>query len=470
MTHIGLAEELRAVCATAHQRAREVRMPVLASLALDIGSPDLPTLTRAMSRGNEFLFSWEPPAARTALTGGGSAVRVRASGKGRFREASEQIESVFKLACSGGIPSDGPCAFGGFSFFDDVDDAQWPGFGAAQLVVPEWMMLRSKARTLGMVNAQVTPDGKPSLVAAAMARTAERLREAALAVGNGEHDHLDATASLFSSLDDEEGHQKWLRMISSALEDIRSGRLLKVVLARTADLLCREHPSPFMILRHLRRFYTDCFKFMIDPGEGQVFLGATPEQLARFQDGAVHLAALASTAPRGVHRKDDEELARLLMNSGKERQEHGYVVDGILERIGALGEVAPVGEPRVIKLSNLQHLYTPITLRPRQPFSAVSILERLHPTPAVGGLPGPEALQHIREAEEFDRGWYAGPVGWLNGRGEGEFAVALRACTLQDKRVRLYAGGGIVADSDPEKEYAETELKMKPILAALANE
>jgi isochorismate synthase len=445
-------------------------MPVLANLALDIGAPDLPALTRTMTRAKEFLFSWEPPETRTALTGGGSAVRIRASGRARFAEAAEKIESVFRLACSGGLPSPGPFAFGGFSFFDDVDDAQWPGFGAAQLVIPEWMMLRTEAGTLGMVNALVPPDGESSLVAGVMSRTAARLRKAALAVGEGENDDLYATVPRFAPLDGEEGHQKWLRMISSALEDIRSGRLIKVVLARTADMLCRERPSPHLILRHLRRFYKDCFKFMVDPGEGQIFLGATPEQLALFKNGTVQLGALASTAPRGKNRKDDETLARLLLESGKERQEHEYVVNGILERIRELGEVAPIGEPRVVKFSNLQHLYTPITLRPRESLSAVAVVERLHPTPAVGGLPGPQALRHIRKAEGFDRGWYAGPVGWLNGHGEGEFAVALRSCILKDKRVRLFAGGGIVADSDPEMEFAETELKMKPILAALANE
>lgn len=470
MAQTELNIELQAVCAAAHKRAQAERMPVLANVALDIGAPSLPALTRAMTRTREFLFSWEPPEARTALTGGGSAVTVRASGGNRFPEAAEKIESIFQLACSGGIPSAGPFAFGGFSFFDDVDDVQWPGFGAAQLVIPEWMMLRGKASTVGMVNALVPPEGEPSLIAAAMARTAERLRKAALAVGKGDQEPLDPAFPLFAPLDDEEGRQKWLRMIASAVEDIRSGRLLKVVLARTADLLCRERPSPYFMLRHLRRFYKDCFKFMVDPGEGQVFLGATPEQLARFQNGEVHLAALASTAPRGKSTEHDEALARLLLANGKEREEHAHVVDGILDCIGGLGETAPVGEPRVIKYSNLQHLYTPITLRLRRPLSAVSILGRLHPTPAVGGLPGPQALQHIRQAEGFDRGWYAGPVGWLNGKGEGEFAVALRACTLKDKRVRLYAGGGIVADSDPEEEYAETELKMQPILAALANE
>lgn len=466
----GNLNDLAAVCRAACERARAMHRPILASFALEIGTPHLLGLVSNMAREREFLFSWEPPAKGDAMAGGGTALRVCAEGGQRFRKTARRIRAAFKHACTGGVSSRGPYAFGGFAFFDDIDEMQWPGFGAAQLVIPEWMMLRGEGRALGMVNAMVTPRAEPERVAAGMADNAERLRKAARRSQGGGGGISEPGSPEFSPPNDEEGRRNWLRMVSAALEVIRSGRLFKVVLARTVDLLCKEVPSPYPILRHLRKLYPDCFNFMINPGQGQVFLGATPERFARFQDGAVHLSALASTAPRGDTAEQDDALARRLLESSKERAEHQYVVDAILGKIRHLGEVEPLAAPRVLKFSNLQHLYTPITLHPRRPVNAMSIVERLHPTPAVGGHPNEEALRLIRSAEDFDRGWYSGPVGWLNARGEGEFAVALRACTLTGQRIRLFAGNGIVAGSDPEREYLETQLKLRTVLAAVANE
>lgn len=466
----GNLNDLAAVCRAACERARAMHRPILASFALEIGTPHLLGLVSSMAREREFLFSWEPPAKGDAMAGGGTALRVCAEGGQRFRKTARRIRAAFKHACTGGVSSRGPYAFGGFAFFDDIDEMQWPGFGAAQLVIPEWMMIRGEGRALGMVNAMVTPRAEPERVAAGMADNAERLRKAARSSQGGGGGISEPGSPEFSPPNDEEGRRNWLRMVSAALEVIRSGRLFKVVLARTVDLLCKEVPSPYPILRHLRKLYPDCFNFMINPGQGQVFLGATPERFARFQDGAVHLSALASTAPRGDTAEQDDALARRLLESSKERAEHQYVVDAILGKIRHLGEVEPLAAPRVLKFSNLQHLYTPITLHPRRPVNAMSIVERLHPTPAVGGHPNEEALRLIRSAEDFDRGWYSGPVGWLNARGEGEFAVALRACTLTGQRIRLFAGNGIVAGSDPEREYLETQLKLRTVLAAVANE
>lgn len=462
---------LEKVCRDAHDRASASGRPVLASYAFHLGAADLLPFAEGVGADGEFRVYWEHPSTDFALVGGGAALRCCARGEGRFREMAQKVEPLLASAISGGRANSGPYALGGFSFFDEVDDAEWPGFDAAQMVVPEWMILRRDGGVTAMINRMVGPEGKFQSTVAEFAELARKLvRLPTARVRDTRRTALAGLNRLLKQLQGADGRKQWLDMVARAIADIRAGSLSKVVLARTLDVLADKLRSPLPILKHLRKAYPDCFNFIINPGKGQVFLGATPEQLVRFDNGSVHLGALAGTMPRGASRKEDEVLARQMLESNKERSEHQIVVDGIIESIKGLGDIQSPPEPQVVKLDNLQHLYTPITLRSKTPVSVLSMIERLHPTPAVGGYPGPVALERIRKFENFERGWYAGPVGWMNARGEGEFVVALRACTLNGKRVRLFAGGGIVAGSDPEQEYLETQLKLKPILAAIADE
>lgn len=474
---------LEALCRKTRLSARAAGKPVLASFAFEREATDLLQFAGGAAGVNGFGFYWEHPRDGFALVAGGVAQRLCAKGRGRFRQMAEKVEPLLRSAITAGCANSGPYALGGFSFFDDLDETQWPGFGAAQMVVPEWMLLRRGAGMTAMVNTMIAPDCEPRSVAAEMAEKARALKGGPGAVAGGQNGSAPIVEDMESvapgaaaakasaeAARGEEGHGRWLEMVARAVAEIRAGQLSKVVLARTFDVVCRAARFPLPILARLRQANPDCFNFMINPGEGQVFLGATPEQLARFSNGAVELGALAGTSPRGENAKEDEAFARRMLESRKDRCEHQIVVDTIVKNVEGLGEIQRPGEPCVVKLSNLQHLYTPITLHSKAPISVISMIERLHPTPAVGGHPGPAALERIRKFENFERGWYAGPLGWMNAQGEGEFAVALRACTLSADRARLYAGGGIVADSDPEQEYLETQLKLKPILAAIADE
>jgi isochorismate synthase len=228
-------------------------------------------------------------------------------------------------------------------------------------------------------------------------------------------------------------------------------------------------------LARLRAAYPDCYTFLSDPGAGRAFVGATPERLARMDPGTVTLGALAGTFPRGATPAADAALKRLMLENPKEREEHAIVVDAIRAALAGLGRLDIPDEPEVRAFKNVWHLFTPVFLTPSARVSLLSLVERLHPTPAVGGLPREAALEAVRRLETFDRGWYGAPLGWLNGRGEGEFAVALRAGLVstdsaQSGSVRLIAGGGIVADSDPEREFEETRIKFQPMLGALGQE
>jgi isochorismate synthase len=431
------------------------------------------------SADGEFRFAWERPKDGFALAGGGAAMAFMAEGERRFQELSERVDSALRHAVTeyvesenGASPGDtpvAPVAVGGFSFFDRLDAVQWPGFGAAQMVIPRWLALHAGGRRHTVISTAVEPDADVARVAMEMQALGERLHN-----GNGNGHGGAATPQAGAGAgagahpaDDVEGHRRWLEMVRQAVTRIRGGGLSKVVLARAVELLGRL-PLPLRAFRSLRAAYPDCFTFWIDPGQGQGFLGASPERLARLERGTLHLGALAGTAPRGDRPDSDEAHAARLLGSPKQREEHAIVLNAVLEAARPLGGTLDYPEtPRLVKLTNVQHLYTPVTVTPPAPASLIALLGRLHPTPAVGGHPREDALGLIRDEEGFDRGWYAGPVGWIDARGDGEFAVALRSGTLRTGRARLFSGAGIVADSDPEMEYFETQMKLQPMLNAL---
>ena len=198
------------------------------------------------------------------------------------------------------------------------------------------------------------------------------------------------------------------------------------------------------------------------------FLGATPERLARIEDRRVSVACLAGSGRRGATENDDAAAGAGLLADPKERSEHALVLGMILRALAPLcDDVRAPSEPVLMRMPNVQHLHTPVEATLRGDAGVLDLVARLHPTPAVGGVPAGAALDAIREHEPFDRGWYAGPIGWLDAHGNGEFAVAIRSGLVRRAEARLYAGCGIVRDSVPEREWDESLMKLRPMLCAL---
>jgi menaquinone-specific isochorismate synthase len=242
--------------------------------------------------------------------------------------------------------------------------------------------------------------------------------------------------------------------------------LAKVVLAREVVV---EAGTPFdrrRVLDHLRTTHPSSFIYAAGG-----FVGASPELLVRRRGGRVVSRPMAGTAPRGITSADDDRLAAALAASAKEAEEHALVVEAVRAALEPVcREVMAGAGPELVRLSTLTHLATTVAGHLAEPAPpALALAGLLHPTPAVGGIPRADALAAIAELEGFDRGLYAGPVGWVDSRGDGDWAVALRCADLAGSRARLVAGAGIVADSDPDAEWAETEAKLGPMLGALAH-
>jgi len=251
-----------------------------------------------------------------------------------------------------------------------------------------------------------------------------------------------------------------------------------VVLAREVALTRPGCPfDPGAVLARLRATFPDACLFAVAPADGAagnpVFLGASPERLVSLAGGVVATSCLAGSIGRGTTAAEDDALGARLLGSAKDQVEHSLVARMLREQLGPLCDSLEIGEtPELVRLANVQHLHTPIhgALRARSDGTVPCILDlvaTLHPTPAVGGYPRHAALDLIRRRERLDRGWYAGPLGWLDRHGEGEFAVAIRSALLRGSEARLFAGCGIVGDSDPHSEYLESRLKLRAMLGAL---
>jgi menaquinone-specific isochorismate synthase len=223
-------------------------------------------------------------------------------------------------------------------------------------------------------------------------------------------------------------------------------------------------------LKNLANNYPRCYIFAYAKNES-IFFGASPEKLAKISDGWVEADALAGSTPRGKDRAEDEKLAGELLRSSKNLNEQNAVVEFITNSFSSFTEQIFFDEkPKIRKLSNIQHLWTPIKAKLKPGNTIFSILKEIHPTPAICGVPWTSALDFIRATEGYNRGLYAGIIGWFNFEQQGEFAVSIRSALLKNTELYAFAGCGIVEGSDPEQEFEETELKLKPILSLFDNE
>ncbi|MBE9223537.1 isochorismate synthase [Cyanobacterium stanieri LEGE 03274] len=255
--------------------------------------------------------------------------------------------------------------------------------------------------------------------------------------------------------------------VNHSLKAIASDKLTKIVVAHALEIKLEENFNIIKSLTNLRDNHPDCYIFCVGNEKEEFFLGASPERLLSIQDRQLVTDALAGSAPRGKSDYDDSLLGENLLNSEKEKREHQFVSDYIFEQLSVMGLNPKRASLQLLKLSNIQHLWTPIYAEIIGECNPLEIVARLHPTPAVAGIPIDVACAEIENYENFDRSLYAAPIGWLDTNGNCEFIVGIRSALIQGNRARLYAGAGIVAGSKPEQELTEIELKFQALLQAL---
>jgi len=260
----------------------------------------------------------------------------------------------------------------------------------------------------------------------------------------------------------------WTAAVESAAARLRAGEAEKVVLAREVMARGDGVVAAATVARSLRAAYPSCFIYLVTGADGTAFVGASPELLVRRTGTKAFAQPMAGSVARGANEADDERLARQLEASAKDGAEHRLVADFVVDALKPFAETVSAHPSEVVRFTNIQHLATTVTADlSKPPADALELAAALHPTPAVGGWPRDAADKMIDELEAMERGWYAGAVGWIDARGDGEFAVALRCGLLWEDGARLYAGVGVMPDSDAARELDETDLKFKVLLTAL---
>ncbi len=465
-------DRLAARLELAVQRARRSGTPTLATLTLPLPNEVDPSAVVCASRrtGEAWFVFEQPERKQVALATLGEVASLSARGPERFAIVADRWRALAAAAVSdplGDPDHGGPVAVGGFAFADDGGSAPaWKGFQPASLTVPEVALARDEHRGQRRVRmtlcALAAPDDTPEDLLAALQRRVCELHDRPLAL-------VDPAPAGRSQVLSAMPPEHYEAAVARAVELIRGGEMEKIVLAREVQVHAPGAYDPAAVFGVLRAEFPSCFVFCVGRGES-TFVAASPELLVRREGHRVSTLALAGSTRRSADPAVDDHLGEQLLRSRKDREEQAIVVRRIERTLSrhALW-VTATPEPVLVRVANIQHLGTPIRAQLARPLDAIELLELMHPTPAVGGEPLARARPLIPALEGLDRGWYAGPVGWTDATGDGEFCVALRCALLNRDVARCYAGVGVVRDSDPAAELAETEVKLAALLPLLSS-
>lgn len=440
------------------QIARDLsRVPGAAGfVALTWRVPRVPSerLLAAENEGDAVL--WAPPSEDEAC-GLGAAFTLCASGPDRFQSIQTQAREAWAAldASSADPMAPAPRFFGGFAFLPgQAQSALWRAFGDARFVLPRLTYLKNRdgawlrliVRAKAWTGSEFRSELEQLLVRALRALfnpgpAPEPTREIARAEGSP---------------------QAWAKLVAEIQSEIAAGHAQKIVAARRLSLSLDHALSPAAVHGRLREDAPESTRFAFRLGNS-TFLGATPEQLIQKRGLEISTEAVA-----GSISAEDATAAARLLESEKDIREHEFVVSEILRLLGPLtSELSAAPRREVHRLRTVLHLRTPIVGKLRESSHVLELVGRLHPTPAVGGVPTHAAVEFITQHEPDERGWYTGPIGWFDAAGDGRFVVALRSGVVSGSRAELYAGAGIVQASHAPSEFAETRWKFSALLGAL---
>ncbi|WP_042460803.1 isochorismate synthase [Neobacillus dielmonensis] len=445
-------------------RAKLLGREVLVSEVCELDSIS-PLSFFSIGRENYFgeRFFWKDPKDEMILTGIGIANQVQYNqGTNRFLHVELTWEDLLKESLVNNcypVFGVGPVIFGGFSFDPLKEKTElWSKYTDSMFYLPKFLLSIIEGKAYLTTNIVCTPQDDDSIFKKILVERNELLSSL----------HRPLSTQLPELKEKKEiAPESWKQTVDQIVTELKDGPLKKVVLARELRLIFHDSVAVEGVLHKLNEQQHESFIFAFE-SNGDCFIGASPERLVKKQGNEIFSTCLAGSIRRGVTEEEDMLLGEELLQDQKNLIEHQYVVEMIKDALEeACDEIILPSQPQLMKIRDIQHLYTPVVGKCRPNSSLLLLVEKLHPTPALGGLPKTEAVQKIREMEELDRGFYAGPIGWLDYQGNGEFAVAIRSALVQGNEASLFAGCGVVADSNSASEYLETSLKFRPMLRAL---
>jgi menaquinone-specific isochorismate synthase len=420
---------------------------------------------KKFARHDRLHFYWENPKKQESIAACGVTHSIATDSSQRFEIAQDFVRNCLKKTIKKGdldLPGSGPHFFCSFSFFEQSNFERSP-FPGGTIFLPRLQVYKKNSTCTLVVNLAVDEKDNIKSLIEQISKKIKAINwsdDSFSSLAIEEVDRLKIQAKIEQAYD-------FKLIVNSALKSIAKDEFSKIVVANAIDVIST---SPFQIiesLNNLRQRHPDCYIFSTSNGKGHNFIGASPERLISIQNQQLVTDALAGSAPRGKTVAEDMQQANLLLKSRKEKREHQSVSDFINERLRELGLTPQKLPLQVLQLSNIQHLWTPIYAHLPHEIDPLEIVAQLHPTPAVAGVPTKIACDRIRSYEHFDRSLYASPLGWIDDRGNCEFIVGIRSALIEGNYARLYAGAGIVAGSNSEKEFAEVQLKFQSLLNAL---
>jgi len=465
--------ELKNYLSRAVELAAKEESDFIFSVTIAFEQLDPLAVLEVLAEPDTFQYYWEYPEEKLAISAGKSIVKIANDGNNRFEQTSKQIHSWKERLVEYSIFNHslaGVHFLGGFSFFDHITSAKWEEFGSSTFIVPEWTFIKDGELSILTINKRINPFDDADSLSDSFRTLFSTAHGKLKTLTNSANHSAKSSASQKSIqiIEDEHALDVWRENIAKAKGNIRTGKYDKIVLSRKIEATIDGEYHPTRILNALRKEYPACYTFLFRPEGKSSLIGCTPERLLSVRSNYILTEGLAGSISRGKTATDDTILEKKLLNSEKDLEEHQYVLKSIEIRLKDFSdEINYPKKPGIKKFTNVQHLYTPVSAWMRQHYDAFVILKRMHPTPAVGGFPTVNALPDIPELELYDRGWYAGPVGWINSKGRGEFVVAIRSGLVNRNKASFYAGCGIVEHSDPDAEWEETKLKFIPMLEAI---
>lgn len=409
-------------------------------------------------------FYWQNREKTMTLVGLGHAYTIQNNAKkDRYDEVEKEWIRLTKN-CEKGQAALQPILFGGFTFDPQNEvDGEWSDFPEAYFALATYQLVLRDDKAYISVNL-VTKDAQAQQQFDALLKERDHLIHAAQV-------KEVKTYAKPEIIDCFEPHkEQYLASIDQVTSRIKEKEAEKVVIARSLALQFKERVASPQVLSQVVNEQPESYLFGLERNH-LLFFGASPERLVKVENGRAFSSCVAGSIKRGKTAEEDTTLGQSLLNDRKNGGEHQYVVDMIAEtfRKNCTDLKIPTG-PRLLKIRDIQHLYTPVEGQLNSKATILQLTKHLHPTPALGGVPRQEAMAAIRKYEPMNRGLYAAPIGWLDAEGNGEFAVAIRSASLVEDKAYLYAGGGIVAHSEPQAEYEETLVKFRPMLRALGGQ
>ncbi|RIW35621.1 isochorismate synthase [Bacillus salacetis] len=443
-------------------KAEAEGIPVLYSAVQKVSRVNpLSFYTKGFSLYNGERFFWKDKENNTQIAGLGSSYMLRNDSEDNRYDSIENewkrlignavIESEREIAGTG------PLLFGGFSFDPTVPRSkEWSDFSHGIFQLPTFMLTVTEEGSYLTTNILCTSQDDETLLDIIDKKQRELL---------GQPEERDSALTLLKAV--EIAPEEWKASLEGVVSQLKAGEMDKVVLARKMLMAFKDKPSSDEVIHNLLNEQRDSFIFSLEVANS-CFLGASPERLVKKEDAEILSTCLAGSIARSTDPEEDRRLGESLLGDEKNRHEHHLVVEMIKDVLDQhCSEVQIPDEPVLMKVRDIQHLYTPVKGKAGNGTSILKFVSQLHPTPALGGVPRDKAMETIKEAENMDRGLYAAPMGWMDAYGNGEFVVSIRSGLIHKDEAFLFSGCGVVADSTAESEYRETQIKFKPMFRAL---